>query len=51
MKPHTPSRHFLARRSLPALAVGDFPFSNAAFPRPSYALLIASQPIINKRHQ
>jgi hypothetical protein len=46
MKPFTGSRHFGARRSLPAFTVGDFPFSNFAFPGAIYALLIASWPII-----
>jgi hypothetical protein len=41
MKTFTGSRHFGARRCLPAFTARAFPFSNLAFPRASYALLIA----------
>jgi hypothetical protein len=44
-------RHFRARRSLPPLIVEGFPFSNFAFSGASYALLIASPPIIKKRRK
>src|SRR5271154_5475779 len=49
MKKFKGSRHFRARRSLPALIVEGFPFSNFTFPDASYALLIASRPINKQR--